>query len=314
MDPTHNHHSPRKRRRISSPTPSQSPKEEGEAEASACVVCQEAISEKAVASPCGHEYDYVCILTWMEVKPLCPLCKVVIESRVSMICGLRGGGEYELIQTQHNAPAEPTPSKPILYSSASTHRRPYRPRRPRSPPPPSSTILTRRHIYKHALRSSHVGANRLSNHRNFTPATFLASEHLQSRARAFIRRELTTFAFLADNAEFVLEYVIAILKSVDLKSASGAAEDMLAEFLGRRNAGVFVHEVNAFLRSPYERAEEFDRWAQYPSVEKGVGGFAEWEREGGGENAERVRVRGGRRDRWSRGMNAGRADRYRLAA
>ncbi|CAZ82642.1 unnamed protein product [Tuber melanosporum] len=243
----------------------------------------------------------------MEVKPLCPLCKVAIE-------WLEVGG------VKHNVPRKPAPSKPTFYSSSSTttdtRRRPYRPRRPRSPPP--SSILTRRHIYTHGLRSSHVGANRLSNHTNFTPAIFLASEHLQSRARAFIRRELSTFAFLADNAEFVLEYVIAILKSVDLKSASGAAEDMLAEFLGRRNAGVFVHELNAFLRSPYERVEEFDRWAQYPSPEKGAG-FAEWEREGGGGHVERerarVREREGRRDRWSTGggVSARRADRYRPA-
>ena len=79
MDPAHNHRSPRKRRRIASPTPSRPSKAE-EAEATACVICQEAISEKAVAGPCGHEYDYICILTWTGVKPLCPLCKVAIES------------------------------------------------------------------------------------------------------------------------------------------------------------------------------------------------------------------------------------------
>ncbi|PWW80658.1 hypothetical protein C7212DRAFT_90823, partial [Tuber magnatum] len=58
--------------------PSRTSKAE-EAEDTACVICQETISEKAVASPCGHEYDYICILTWVEVKPLCPLCKVAIE-------------------------------------------------------------------------------------------------------------------------------------------------------------------------------------------------------------------------------------------
>jgi len=78
MDPTYNHHSPRKRRRIASPTSSRRSRAV-EAEATACVICQEAISEKAVAGPCGHEYDYICILTWAGVKPLCPLCKVAIE-------------------------------------------------------------------------------------------------------------------------------------------------------------------------------------------------------------------------------------------
>lgn len=66
-----------------------------------------------------------------------------------------------------------------------------------------------------------------------------------------------------NNTEFLLEYVIGILKTIDLKSASGAAEDMLTDFLGRRNARVFLHELHAFLRSPFTNLSHFDSFAQY---------------------------------------------------
>lgn len=61
----------------------------------------------------------------------------------------------------------------------------------------------------------------------------------------------------------MLEYVVGILKSVDLKSASGAAEDMLTDFLGRRNTRIFLHELHAFLRSPFTNLSHFDSFAQY---------------------------------------------------
>lgn len=50
---------------------------------------------------------------------------------------------------------------------------------------------------------------------------------------------------------------------MDLKSASGAAEDMLTDFLGRGNARVFLHELHAFLRSPFTNLSHFDSFVQY---------------------------------------------------
>ena len=97
---------------------------------------------------------------------------------------------------------------------------------------------------------------------------------LVSRAKKWIRRELQVFPFLnpdgigeegiarrADNAEFLLEYIVAILKSVDIKG--GQAEDMLQEFLGRDNTRLFLHELKAWLRSPYTKLEDWDRHVQY---------------------------------------------------
>jgi hypothetical protein len=137
----------------------------------------------------------------------------------------------------------------------------------------------RRHVYQHQLYSLHVGSNRVSRFRDITPQVFASSDELQSRARMFIRRELRVFEFLhadeptssgraasrrACNAEFLLEYIVAILKTVDMKGSNGQAEEMLREFLGRANARLFLHELGAWLRSPYALLQFWDRAVQYP--------------------------------------------------
>ena len=139
-----------------------------------------------------------------------------------------------------------------------------------------AALLRRRHIYQRNLYSSHVGSNRLSKYKELTPQIIARDEELVSRARKWIRRELKVFYFLspdgaqeqgvarrASNAEFLMEYIIAILKTVDIKGAAGQAEDMLQDFLGRDNARLFLHELRAWLRSPYKALEDWDRHVQY---------------------------------------------------
>ena len=124
----------------------------------------------------------------------------------------------------------------------------------------------RRHVYRHHLFSRHVGANRHSRVRGATPARVRASPELQSRARAFIRRELQVFGWIA-RAELAGEYLFAIVNTVDLKGPSGAAQDMIADMLGRENAQVFCHELAAWLASPFKSLREWDACVQYGEVE-----------------------------------------------
>ncbi len=154
--------------------------------------------------------------------------------------------------------------------------KPRRQNRPRPPPSPDVALLRRREIYRHQLYSSHVGSNRLSRFRDLTPQLFGRDEELISRARKWIRRELQVFEFLssdstvaegvtrrANNAEFLLEYIVAILKTVDVKGSGGQAEEMLQEFIGRADTRLFLHELRAWLRSPYTSLEDWDRHVQY---------------------------------------------------
>ena len=145
-----------------------------------------------------------------------------------------------------------------------------------------AALLRRRHVYRDQLYSLHVGSNRLSRFRDLTPQLFNRDEELVSRARKWIRRELQVFEFLssernevegvtrrANNAEFLLEYIVAILKTVDIKGSGGQAEDMLQEFLGRDNTRLFLHELRAWLRSPYISLEDWDRHVQYTETPTG---------------------------------------------
>jgi hypothetical protein len=151
-------------------------------------------------------------------------------------------------------------------------------------------LARRRHVYRNQLFSLRVGSNRLSQYRELTPQLFNHDENLVSRARKWIRRELQVFKFLnpdgseerneeshgrgrpgerrlqsrrANNAEFLLEYIIAILRTVDIKGSAGQAEELLQEFIGRANARLFLHELNSWLRSPYNSLQDWDRHVQY---------------------------------------------------
>ncbi|KAI9800237.1 MAG: hypothetical protein M1825_004221 [Sarcosagium campestre] len=141
-----------------------------------------------------------------------------------------------------------------------------------------SALARRREIYSKQLYSLHVGSNRLSRFRELSPQLFQADEELVSRARKWIRRELQVFDFLrsdtvdvndvtmvrrANNAEFLLEYIVAILKTVDIQGSGGQAEDMLTDFLGRDVTRLFLHELRAWLRSPYADLRDWDRAVQY---------------------------------------------------
>jgi len=248
-----------------------------ESEENCCVICLERISEEAVANPCLHKFDFLCLLSWLQEQPSCPLCKGII-STVQY-----GFGEGGVCKTYVVPIPKPTiPSNTTRRNTLDFQTRRARPRRSytsHTPQTPDEAILRRRHIYKNQLFSLHVGVNRLSKYRDLTPQFFNADADLISRARKWIRRELQVFEFLtpdgslsenrassdrrANNAEFLLEYIIAILKTVDIQGSGGQAEEMLQEFLGRNNTRLFLHELRAWLRSPYISLEDWDRHVQY---------------------------------------------------
>lgn len=105
------------------------------------------------------------------------------------------------------------------------------------------------------------------------------SSNMQARARKWLRRELRVFDFLfyehddsvehgqIRNAEYLLEYVMAILKTFELKASDGKAQQIIGEFLGRHHSKLFLHELEAWLRSPHEDMSGWDAVAQYPEAD-----------------------------------------------
>lgn len=174
---------------------------------------------------------------------------------------------------------------PRRFPRRQLHHRPRRDSPTNHIPTADDPIIRRRHIYRHQLYSRRVGTNRLSKYCELTPQLFNQDAHLVSRARKWIRRELQVFSFLdptsnddiersaaadrraANNAEFLLEYIIAILRTVDIKGSSGQAEELLREFIGRDHARLFLHELQSWLRSPYISLADWDRAVQYDDVD-----------------------------------------------
>ena len=241
-----------------------------------CTICLEAITERAVAVPCNHlTFDYLCLVSWLQERSSCPLCNATVTE---VQYDLRSQDDYK----RYHVPKKEAMQHSNEVSYEHTRRRRgqdfIRRRAQRSTPQSAQAgasgedpaLERRRRVYRNKLFSSHVGVNRISQHRGFTPNDFANSPELQSRARMFLRRELIVFSFLdtaaaprGGNREFLLEYVVAILKSNELKGANGHAEDLLADYLGRENAGLLLHELEAWLRSPYIALDAWDRHVQY---------------------------------------------------
>ncbi|KAF2011683.1 hypothetical protein BU24DRAFT_322426, partial [Aaosphaeria arxii CBS 175.79] len=244
-----------------------------------CVICLSNITERAQTRPCNHTaFDFICLVSWLQERSNCPLCKAEVTT---VEYDRKSDKDFKIFHVKRTHSSKPAP--PAAASSRSNNTsRPPPPRRPRPPrpytrPSPSLALLRRRHVYRENLYSAYVGANRISAHSNWTPESFSSSPDLQSRARMFIRRELRVFSFLyndadgstanapttSSNAEWLLSYIVSILKTVDIKASDGHAEDLLSEFIGRESARLFLHELNAWLRSPYTKLEDWDSHVQY---------------------------------------------------
>lgn len=260
--------------------------------ADCCVICLDTITEPCAALPCTHaHFDLLCLLSWVEERASCPLCKASI-SKIRYTDAKTGNENIYPVENAPGTQKERLGSTGVHAASEPLRRR----QRRRSPESfrgadgilsrPASDIERRRNIYRHRLYSLHVGSNRVSQYRlPPTPNDFATNPHLISRSRLWIRRELQVFAFLSDsaegdgdsmqqqpqaqsrrrdNAEFLLEYIVAIIKTVDIQGSAGQGEDMLTGFLGRDNARLFLHELRNWLRSPCQSLAVWDREVQYP--------------------------------------------------
>lgn len=267
-----------------------------------CVICLSEISEACTAKPCAHHnFDFLCLASWLQLKSTCPLCKSeVTEIQYDFTDQGKSWKTFKvpkigLERTSAGAGAGANAGQAAISTPASHRRLRGRSRfthgrthlLPASSDPglrARGVLARRRHVYRNRLYSLHVGSNSASRYRDVSPQHFNTDSELLSRARAWIRRELQVFEFLNDdngrqsedgnassedgrrrrqnNAEFVLEYVIAILKTVDIQESSGHAEELLSDFLGRDNCRVFLHELRNFLRSPYS-IDAWDRHVQY---------------------------------------------------
>ncbi|PPJ57814.1 hypothetical protein CBER1_00178 [Cercospora berteroae] len=238
----------------------------------ACTICLEPITERAVATPCNHlSFDFLCLVSWLQEQSSCPLCRAAV---LEVQYDWRGPEDYK---TYHVSLSKEDTTRPVASSTHShqPYRRRAQPRRAIYPirPPVDDILERRRRVYREGLPSLHIGANRISQYKDFTQQDFLASDELQTKAKQFLRRELKVFDFLDNNPrassrDFLIVYIVFVLKSHELRGADGRAEDLVAEFLGKENASLLLHEMESWLRSPYLSLEDWDGEVQYPALRR----------------------------------------------
>ncbi|KAK4161802.1 E3 ubiquitin-protein ligase [Cladorrhinum sp. PSN259] len=282
-------------------------------EINCCVICLDAITEPCTSLPCTHtNFDFICLINWLQQRPTCPLCKASI-TQVRYSDPHKPGSESlysvpePVEQTSSSSSSNPPLSTPFTRFNLPPRRRPRRissTRHHHHPPPSPDTALEfRRYVYRNNLYSLHVASNRHTHYLPSppSPAMLSSTPHLLSRARTWIRRELSVFPFLSSsssssssststgnnaanaNREFLLEYILAIIKTVDIQSHSGQAESMLSDFLlDRSHAVLFLHELKSWLRSPARTLEVWDREVRYPDPSNN----RRWGRGGGGDEEE----------------------------
>lgn len=232
-----------------------------------CPICLENITDLALTFPCNHAYDHNCICRWTDISTACPLCKTELEFLVYDIHGksykkkslqrIRG----ELDGTR--SIGEIRRRRRLLEQERRFRRRSHSTSRSEE-----SRILERdaeialerrKYIYENGLTASHVGTNRHSNFRSFTVQEIQDNKrNLKGKAAMFLRRELQVFAFLTENHEFTLQYIMdGVLTRLDIQSSG--THKLVGDLLGDDKARILLHELRTFLRSPFEDLRSFDR-------------------------------------------------------
>ncbi|ESZ94111.1 RING finger domain protein [Sclerotinia borealis F-4128] len=228
-----------------------------EREADGCRFCENSVSWQAVNQPCNHQaFHLCCMIRWLRRSRTCPLC----NTRVTDI--------------HHNFSADGNHMEYII----SPRLIPFEPAFSQEPPP--SPISQRRRIYFNQAYSLPIFPNLFPKQMGATPQVIANSPYAQGRVRLFAERDLQALASivrarssasgrphanLAVAVEMLLNLVIDIVKSEDFQNVPSFMENMLQEYLGR-NARLFSHELRAWMESPYDSLDQWDRNARYPAI------------------------------------------------
>ncbi|KAJ9624141.1 hypothetical protein H2203_005591 [Taxawa tesnikishii (nom. ined.)] len=214
-----------------------------------CVICLERISERAVAVPCNHlNFDFLCLVSWLQENPSCPLCKAKLTH---VEYDWRSPEDHKTYQVPDPATAPqkassaPPPPPTGRWQRLRVPRRQNQRFAPYRPATPDSALARRRRVYA----------------QSYTPPTWAQTEYpntATSHPKHSQRRRNSNPALGASSGANC---------KLEPKDSSGAAEELMQEFLGRENARLFLHELEQWLRSPYENLEDWDRHVQYAGAD-----------------------------------------------
>lgn len=243
-----------------------------------CTICLCPISERAVAAPCNHlSFDFLCLVQWLQSSAQCPLCKAAV---VEVQYDFRDHNDYKRYVVPRALLSSATSrsfSEPYRHAGEESRISCFRGENP--------ALWRRRQVYEHQLYSLHVGSSAYSGYTDFTTQTFATSPGLQARARTFLRRELhaidaesrvgasaqtggqrrqkSTLRRRQATTDYLVEFIIAVMRTHEAKSFDDRAAELLSEFMAVDNAHLLLHELTHWLRSPYVRLDDWDNAVQY---------------------------------------------------
>ncbi|TQV92209.1 zinc finger domain-containing protein [Cordyceps javanica] len=256
-----------------------------------CVICLQDLREPCEIVPCGHcLFDLACAQIWLRQNPTCPLCKVrAVRVLYGDGRGRGGGGSPPGPRLEEAAAAAALRVRRQVYAQArfsmhvgSNPVSGYRELTPDLFRHDEELVSRARLFMRRELQVfeflSHPTTTRTTASLSspaplpFSPRHFSYSYSYNSSSSSFrpsppsppMSSPPAARRPRIPRAEFLLEYVIAMLKSVDPVGSAGAARAMLADHLGDAHARLFLHELRSWLRSPFARLEDWDRVVQYP--------------------------------------------------
>ncbi len=134
------------------------PNGDGDREGDCCVICLDTVSDPCAALPCGHtHFDFVCLASWLQQHPSCPLCKATVL-KVRYADAQKGEQAFYSVPNaarprDTTGGDDPNGPSQTRFTSHNGLLRERNRRVPRPPPSLNEAIRHRRHIYRHELYS-----------------------------------------------------------------------------------------------------------------------------------------------------------------
>ncbi|KAJ8061500.1 hypothetical protein OCU04_009315 [Sclerotinia nivalis] len=230
-----------------------------------CKICDQSVSWKAKLQPCGHEiFHYCCIEKWLETgSRTCPLCRGEITSVRHNFSEDGKHSKYKnLLELEFHG----------LLLAQEVHAVLRIPQQ-----------RMRRRLDVHLTKSFSLPIISFGQ-RKVTPQDIANSSDMEARVRLFAEHEIQVFYLkcvcpgcqvsplpahivsvnrLEEFRSFVLDRVVDLLKRYDLRDKAVEIEQATEEYLNE-HARLFLHELRAWIESPFETLDQWHRNAKYP--------------------------------------------------
>ncbi|QSZ28803.1 hypothetical protein DSL72_003308 [Monilinia vaccinii-corymbosi] len=224
-----------------------------DSERNGCKICASSVSSQAYLQPCRHRvFHSCCMKKWLKMARTCPLCRAPVEKVHHNFTGDGRSMKYRPAPQLRTLPRVRFVTRYI-----------------------EDPIVKRQRVYRRQIFNI-MGKPGLFIQQRLTPQIFAESFEAQSKARLFARRELEailgidvnnkgTFkpSIVAEILNPILDTITDMLKHMDFEKDRVVMIQFLDDYVGGGHTIVFLNELIAWMESPYDTLEQWDRNAEY---------------------------------------------------